>query len=696
MKKDWFSAEGAPSPQGVSRVERAKAFNFTLYSENATGVTLLLYTEDDVTHPSSELKLDYLMNRSGRIWHCRIPFADLGNAKYYAYRVEGPYDPDRGHRFDPGKILLDPYARAVHFPPRFSREAARDPGSNAGKAPLGLIDVPEKDFDWGDGSRPWHSSDKVIYELHVRGFTMRPNSGVLPGKRGTYAGLIEKIPYLKELGVTTVELQPVFQSDPLEGSCWGYMPLNFFSPHHGYACSGAPCDQINEFKAMVKAFHEADIEVMLDVVYNHTTEGDEDGPTYSFRGIDNATYYLLQKDKGYYRNDTGVGNMLETAHPYVRLMITDSLSFWAREMHIDGFRFDLASIFTRDSEGKIDLADPPIVTEIRVHPDLINTDLVAEAWDLSTYQLGRSFPGLFWRQWNGQFRDDLRSFVRGDPGQVAHLMTRLYGSDDLFPDSPENVYHPYQSVNFITAHDGFCLYDLVSYNVKHNEANGNNNEDGTDYNLSWNCGWEGDEGAPAEVLELRKRQIRNFCCLLFLSNGTPMMRAGDEFMNTQKGNNNPYNQDNETTWLDWDLLTKNRDIFRFFKLMIAFRKDHPTLGRSRFWRGDVRWYGTKGKADISFESRSLAFYLHGGSEGDDDIYVMINGHREALKFTIQEGEAREWLRVIDTSLLNPLDILEPGEEVAIPDLDYMVKARSAAVFLRPRTCSNSSLSSDPG
>jgi isoamylase len=483
--------------------------------------------------------------------------------------------------------------------------------------------------------------------------------------------------------VTAVELQPVFQSDPEEGSFWGYMPLNFFSPHHGYARAGDAVSHINEFKAMVKAFHEADIEVILDVVYNHTTEGDESGPTYCFRGIDNAVYYLLQKDRRLYRNDTGVGNVLECAHPYVRLIITDSLSFWAREMRVDGFRFDLASIFTRDMEGKIDLKDPPIVTEIRVHPDLTDVELIAEAWDLSTYQLGKSFPGLFWRQWNGQYRDDIRSFVRGDPGMVATLMTRLYGSNDLFPDELENVFRPSQSVNFVTAHDGFCLYDLVSYDRKHNEDNGNDNTDGTDSNVSWNCGWEGDQGVPPEVRALRKQQIKNFCALLFLSNGTPMMRAGDEFMNTQKGNNNPYNQDNEITWLDWDLLEENRDMFRFFKLMIAFRKDHQSLGRSRFWREDVRWYGVGRDVDMAFDSRSLAFCLRGASEEDDDIYVMINAGKEDLLFTIQEGEAREWLRVADTSEPSPLDINEPGRETTLTGLEYPVKARSVVVLRRP-------------
>ncbi|MDD1763055.1 MAG: hypothetical protein LUQ59_12560, partial [Methanothrix sp.] len=359
MRKDWARTEGCASPQGVDWIEEEEAFNFALYSENATGVTLLLYREEDPVHPVLEYKLNYLKNRSGRIWHCRVPLWETEGAKYYAYRVEGPFDPEKGHRFDPDKVLLDPYARAVYFPPGFSRKAATQPGSNAGKAPLGVLRTDRTAFDWEGKKRPWHSTDTVIYELHVKGFTMRPNSAVEPGKRGTYLGLTEKIPYLKELGVTVVELQPVFQSDPEEGSFWGYMPLNFFSPHRGYGCAGDECSQINEFKAMVKAFHEADMEVILDVVYNHTTEGDETGPTYSFRGIDNSAFYLLQEDRRLYRNDTGVGNVFECAHPYVRLLITNSLSFWAREMGVDGFRFDLASIFTRDMDGKINLQDPP-------------------------------------------------------------------------------------------------------------------------------------------------------------------------------------------------------------------------------------------------------------------------------------------------------------------------------------------------
>ena len=683
MKKNWFAVEGMPSPQGITWLEEEDAYNFALYSENSTAVILLLYGADNVTEPLREYRLDHLHNRSGRIWHCRIPGSEMKDARYYAYRVEGPFDPANGHRFDPEKILLDPYARSVFFPPGFDREAAGKPGSNAGKAPLGVIEADRRIFNRRGVKRPDHTSDKVIYELHVRGFTMRPGSGVTAAKRGTYAGLVDKIPYLLDLGVTAVELQPVFQNDPQEGSYWGYMPLNFFAPHDGYACATDPCDRIEEFKAMVKAFHEADIEVILDVVYNHTTEGDETGPTYSFRGIDNSAFYLLREDKRFYRNDTGVGNVLECAHPFVRLIITDSLSFWAREMGVDGFRFDLASIFTRDSKGGINLEDPPIVTEIRVHPDLADLDLIAEAWDLSTYQLGQSFPGLFWEQWNGQYRDDVRSFVRGDAGKVATLMTRIYGSNDLFPDNQENVYRPYQSINFITAHDGFCLYDLVSYNVKHNEANGNDNTDGTDHNLSWNCGWEGDDGVPEEVMTLRKKQVKNFCALLFLSNGVPMIRAGDEFMNTQKGNNNPYNQDNGISWIDWDLLRKNHDIFRFFKLMIAFRKDHPTLGRGRFWREDVSWYGVGQKTDMSPNSHSLAFSLRGASEEDDDLYVMINAFSEDLTFAIQEGAFREWLKVVDTARPSPYDIASAGEEEGLTGQEYTVEARSVVVLRRP-------------
>jgi glycogen operon protein len=363
-------------------------------------------------------------------------------------------------------------------------------------------------------------------------------------------------------------------------------------------------------------------------------------------------------------------------------MIIDSLSFWVKEMHVDGFRFDLASIFSRNSDGSINLEDPPIISEITSAEAFGAVRHIAEAWDPVSYELGRSFPGRSWSQWNDRFRDDLRAFVKGDPGKVGDLMSRIYGSADLFPDDLDNAYRPCQTINYVASHDGFCLYDLVAYNAKRNSANGQNNNDGTDNNLSWNCGWEGDQQVPTEVMHLRKQQIKNFFAILMLSNGTPMFRAGDEFMNTQGGNNNPWNQDNETTWLDWDLLKKHGEIFRFFKGMIAFRKAHPSLARSRFWRDDVRWYGVDRQVDLSDFSHSLAFCLHGGSQHDRDIYVMINAYWEDLSFRIQEGEARTWMRIADTSKPSPLDLLEIGSEEHLATLDYKVKARSLVVLLR--------------
>ncbi|MDE3019200.1 MAG: glycogen debranching protein GlgX [Nitrospirota bacterium] len=678
----WAAEEGAPSPLGVTWMEDEQAVNFALYSKHATEVTLLLYAQHDTRHPAMQYRLDYLTHKSGRVWHCRIPAARLHSILYYAYRVDGPHDPAHGYRFDPEKVLLDPYAKTVFFPEAYSRDAARSAGSNAGHAPLGLVRVGRPESHRQAEARPCHASDTIIYELHVRGFTKRANSGVGPDTRGTFAGLAEKIPYLTELGITAVELLPVHQYDPHDRNYWGYMPLNFFSPHEGYAANQVPGEQVEEFRAMVKAFHAADIEVILDVCYNHTAEGDQNGPCYSFRGIDNTTYYLLQDDRRWYRNDTGTGNMLHCANRYVRKMIIESLRYWATEMGVDGFRFDLASIFTRNDDGSVNLDDPPIIAEISAHPDLSGLRLIAEAWDVASYQLGRSFPGLTWLQWNGQFRDDVRAFLKGDPGKVERLMTRLYGSDDLFSDRLSDAYHAYQSVNYVTAHDGFCLYDLVSYNAKHNDANGHGNQDGVDQNFSWNCGWEGDLDVPADVLALRKRQVKNFCALLLLANGTPMFCAGDEFMHTQGGNNNPYNQDNETTWLNWDRLRQNQDIFRFFKLMIAFRKRHPALARSRFWREDVHWHGVGAEPDRTGDSHSLAFFLSGASQRDDDIYVMINASRTPLSFVIQEGEPNEWYRVIDTSLPSPADCVEPGKGRRQPSRSYAVPAHSVVIFER--------------
>lgn len=683
--KDWGAEEGYPVPLGATWIDQGRACNFAIYSEHATGVILLLYAEKDTERPVLQYPLDYLKNKTGHVWHCRVAHAVMKEVKYYAYRIDGPYAPEAGHRFDAEKVLLDPYAKAVFFPKRFSRGAASRPGSNAGAAALGVILPATSVFDWGSDRHPHHTGDTVIYEMHVKGFSQRANSGVRPESRGTYAGVIAKIPYLKALGVTAIELLPVHQYDPQEGNYWGYMTLNFFAPHHAYAVSQEPGAQIDEFRAMVKALHAADIEVILDVVYSHTTEIDERGPTYSFRGIDNKNYYLLTNEYQY-RNDAGTGNVLDCASPVVRRMIIDSIIYWIREMHVDGFRFDLATIFTRDIDGRVNLNDPPIITEISGLADLSQFRLIAEAWDPATYQLGRKFPGITWLQWNGRFRDDVRAFVRGDDGMVPAFMARIYGSDDLFPDRLDMTYHPYQSINYVASHDGLCLYDLTAYNNKHNEKNGWHNTDGVTDNISWNCGWEGDINAPPEVQELRKRQAKNYCCILFLANGTPMLCAGDEFLSSHLGNNNPYNQDNETNWLDWSLVEKNMDMVRFFTKMVEFRKAHPSLGRSRFWRDDVTWYGIGHDVDYCYHSHSVAFCLHGASQADDDIYVMINAWTQDLVFTIQETGPCPWQRVVDTALPYPLDIAETGCEPLLSSADYRVQSRSIAVFIRrPKT-----------
>jgi glycogen operon protein len=675
--EEWERTEGSPSPLGATWIESEQAWNFALFSRHATGVRLLLFGENDFAQPIHQITLDPAQNKTATIWHCFVPKASAPLARYYAYRVEGPLEPQDGHRFDNQKILLDPFAAAIHFPLQFSRKAASAPGPNDGQAPLGILPGSSDVFHWGDSPPPRHEHDAIVYELHIKGFTARSNSGVVPERRGTFLGVIDKIPYLKDLGVTVVELLPVQQFDPQEGNYWGYMTLNFFAPHHGYAVR----DPVREFREMVRALHDGGIEVWLDVVYNHTAEGDEKGPTYSMRGVDNTSYYLVQPG-GHYRNDSGCGNTTRCAHPIMRTLVLRSLRYWAEEMRVDGFRFDLASIFARDINGNVDTSLPAVVHEIGAVAAQLDVRVVAEAWDMGAYLLGRGFPGLAWRQWNGQFRDDVRAFVKGDPGKVGALMARLYGSDDLFPDRPGDVYHPYQSVNFLTAHDGFCLYDVVSYNQKHNEANGHNNSDGADNNLSWNCGVEGDDNVPEPVRLLRRRQVKNFFALLMLANGTPMFCAGDEFLNTQRGNNNPYNQDNETTWLDWDRLSKNADIFRFFKGMIAFRKSRRMLGRSRFWREDIQWYGANGNPDLSHDSCSLAWRLKGERFNEPDLYVMINSHDNPVRFHIQEGESADWRRIADTSLDSALDIVKPGKEPALVSLDYDVAPRSVVILSR--------------
>jgi isoamylase len=687
-RRDWSSVEGSPIPQGVTYVLEEEAYNFALYSKHATAVTLLLYREDDPVHPQSSHRLDHRQHKTGRIWHCRIPLSVLEDCRFYAYAIEGETAEESGgwQRFDSRKVLFDPYACEVYFPAGFDREAAARPGPNAGQAPLGV--VPEAHgaaTDWNGDRPPRHEGDAVIYELHVDAFTRSETSGVDPIVRGSYAGVVEKIPYLKDLGVTVIELMPIFQFDPQEGSYWGYMPLSFFAPHAGYAAELRIGAAREEFRALVRALHEADMEVVIDVVYNHTAEGDHRGPTYSLKGIDNSTYYLLTRDaERPYANYSGTGNTLHSANYYVRKMILDSLRYWVEEMHVDGFRFDLASIFARRQDGSVDLTTPGIFAEIASDPVLSGVRLIAEPWDAAgAYLLGRGLPGISWAQWNARFRDDMRRFVRGDSGMVAGAMRRIYGSDDLFPDDLTHSYRPSQSINYVTSHDGFTLYDMLAYEVKRNWANGEENRDGAEENFSFNCGWEGDEGLPPDVLARRKRFAKLHACLLLLANGVPMIRAGDEFLQTQGGNNNPYNQNNPTTWLDWSRLDANRDVHGFFRAMIRFRKAHPSVSRSRYWRDDVTWFGPDG-GGVPADASALAYRLAGAAHDDVDLYVMMNVSPDHQEFVLPPNPAGPWWRAIDTALEPPLDIAEAGEEGEISGKRYGVAGGSAVVLVSER------------
>jgi len=680
----WIAEEGTLGPPGVSWVEEADAWNFSLYSRQAQTLTVLLYGDHNYDEPIFEYEFDPFRNRSGPVWHCRIPREKAPDARFYAYRASGPIEGvDVWHAFDEKKLLLDPYAKAVYFPPQFSRTAACIPGDNAGKAALGVIEA-DLEFDWQGDNPVQHGHDLVVYEMHVRGFTRNENSGVKAENRGTFEGVIEKIPYLVDLGVTAVEFMPVFQFDPHEGNYWGYMPLNFFAPHSEFAAIPLDhCQQRNEFREMVRQLHKAGIEVLLDVVFNHTCEGDEHGPLYSFKGIDSGLYYTFSGNELHpYANYTGCGNTLNAHSVAVQKLVVESLRYWTEEMHVDGFRFDLASIFARKSDGSIDEHQPPIFGQLMsAFEGPITPRLIAEPWDAAgLYQLGRSFPGWLWMQWNGAYRDTMQRFVAGEPGLIGELMTRLYGSRDLFPDDEYNSCRPWQTINYISSHDGSPLYDLQSYTEKNNWANGEENRDGP-HEFRFNCGWEGDKNVPAKVMRLRKQQVKNYFTLLFLSNGTPMFRMGDEFMQTQKGNNNPYNQDNETSWLDWSRLEKFQDVYRFVKFLIAFRKKHPSINRSTFWREDITWYGKGAEVDWTPESQHLAFCLHGESAGDEDIYVMINGSSKTLHFQVQEGWAETWRMAVDTAAESPMDVYEHGQEPVLETLKINVAARSVVVLI---------------
>jgi len=662
--------------------------NFSLFAKSSRAAQLLLFDSADAPAPSRVIDLDPRANRTYHYWHTFVPGVAAG--QLYAYRISGPFDPERGLRFDPSKVLLDPYGKCIARPAARTGDAARRPGDNIATA-LRSVVVDPAGYDWeGDAPIRRPFAKTVLYEMHVGGFTRHPSSGVAPGKRGTFAGLIEKIPYLRDLGVSAVELLPVFAFDqddgpPGLGNYWGYQPLSFFAPHDGYSSRRDPRGALDEFRDMVKALHRAGIEVILDVVYNHTAESDENGPTISFRGLSNETYYILAADRSRYANFTGCGNTLNANEPIVRRLILDSLRYWVSEMHVDGFRFDLASVLARDEAGR-PMASPPILWDIESDPVLANVKLIAEPWDPGgLYQVG-TFVGDSWTEWNGRFRDDVRAFLKGDGGVARAMAFRLSGSPDVYAGEEREAE---QSINFVTCHDGFTLNDLVSFNAKHNEANGESNRDGTDQNLSWNCG---DEGATADpdVERLRNRQVKNFLALTLLSIGTPMLLMGDEVRRTQRGNNNAYCQNNEISWFDWTSSEKHADIHRFAKTLIAMRMNrHLPIERldltlnELLRRQPFTWHGVRLNApDWSHESHTLAATVALAGY-PVMLHLIINAFWEALEFELpalaEAGVA--WRRCLDTSLDAPADICGWKDAPSVQERSYRVHPRSVVVLV---------------
>jgi glycogen operon protein len=695
----YRTSRGRCLPLGATLT--ADGVNFTLLCKHGADVRLVLYALE-TTAPLAEFVLHPRLNRTGDLWHVHV--AGLPPAFRYGWRINGPNDD--GHRFDPDLVLLDPSATAVSDGAAWGTGTRVVPGTRPGSRGTTRRSVfIRRPFDWREDTPPLVPvEDSVIYELHVRGFTCHPSS--LVAHPGTFTGLVEKIPYLKDLGVTAVELLPVHEFDeddcpftnPLTGeplrNFWGYNSIAFAAPKAAYAAAGRDYGQIAEFREMVRAFHAAGLEVILDVVFNHTGEGDERGRTYSFRGLDNSLYYLLGPG-GEYLNFSGCGNTVNCNHPVVRDLMMTCLRFWVADMHVDGLRFDLASVFGRDRKGRV-VADPPIVESIVEDGVLANTKLIAEPWDAAgLYQVGQFPFGLRWSEWNGRYRDDVRRFWKGDLGLAGDVATRLCGSSDLYQ---ANGRGPHNSINFITCHDGFTLQDLVCYNEKHNDANGEDNRDGTDANFSWNCGAEGPTDDPA-ILELRRRQAKNVMTTLFLSQGVPMLLAGDEFLRTQQGNNNAWCQDNDTSWVDWSLAETNADFLRFVKMLIAMRKRHPALRRRAFFHGtliephlapDILWHGVEPyHPDFSPGSRTLAYCLDGRQTGrpeeppDRDFYVAMNAWQERVDFRIPHSPSgRPWRRLIDTVLPSPRDIVELDAGPPVPEQgSYPVAGRSLLVLV---------------
>jgi len=668
---------GASHPLGAR--PDAEGVNFAVFSEHATGMQLLLFERHDSPEPYQIITLDPEANRTFAVWHVHVQ--GLRAPAFYGLRVFGPEG--AGLRFDPDKVLIDPYAHGIDRT-LWDRGAACRPGDTTATS-LRSVVVADEEYDWaGDEPLRRPMEDLVIYEAHVRGFTRSPSSGVR--QPGTFAGLVEKIPYLRSLGVTAVELMPVFDFDDSGDNYWGYSTAAFFAPHAGYCVSPGEGGHLRDFRDMVKALHAAGIEVLLDVVFNHTDEGNQLGPLFSFAGLDNPNYYYLDPaDPRYYYDYSGCGNTLMANHPIVTKMIVECLEFWARDMHVDGFRFDEAAVLTRGVHGEV-LDEPPAVWQIELSDALADTKIIAEAWDAAgAYEVGR-YPGYRWAEWNGRYRDTMRRFVRGEPGIVGDVAARFAGSADMYQ---ARGHRPTNSINFITCHDGFTLADLVSYDSKHNEANGEDNRDGNNDNMSWNCGVEGPTDDP-DIRALRYRQLKNFASLLLLSRGVPMLVAGDEIGRTQQGNNNAYCQDTAISWLDWSLVDTNPGLLAFWQRMIAFRRTHRTLRQPTFYTGlpidggtpDLAWHGTRlSTPDWSDpNARALACTL-GGLDGDPDLHVIANMYWAPLDFELPALPGRRWARAVDTSLPDGADITEPGAEPAVDTETYSAPGRSVVVLV---------------
>jgi len=665
-----------PVPYGAAVVE--SGVQFTLFSRHATRVWLMLFKHADAEQPWQEYELRPDTHRIGDIWHIHVERARAGH--FYLYRMEGEA-PDGSHNFyDPEQWVLDPFALAVAGSPKWGETWRYRPShhvKNGAAFPKGVI--VRDDFDWSkDRTLRTPLSETVIYETHVRGYTAHSTSKVR--HPGTYRGLIEKLPYIRKLGVTAIELLPVHEFNEMEyfienttraklRNFWGYSTLAFFAPHARYSSRGVHGQQVREFKELVLACHQAGIEVILDVVFNHTAEGGYGGPTYSFRGVDNAVYYMMEKNGRDYRNFTGCGNTVNCNHPVVRDFIIDCLRYWVLHMHVDGFRFDLASVLTRGPQGEV-LPNPSVVEHIAEDPVLRDTKLIAEAWDAAgLYQVG-SFPNKRWSEWNGRYRDDIRQFWRGNKGMLRPLTARLLGSPDLYD---RNQQTPQKSVNFVTCHDGFTLYDVVAYNTKYNHSNCEDNRDGENHNHSYNYGHEGPTG-DGHIRAVRKRQMKNLMATIFLSQGVPMILAGDEFARTQHGNNNAYCQDSEISWVDWSLLPENQDLKEFVRDVIALRKSQPALRRERFLathpaagsQARVAWLAPAGGEPDWENGHAIGMLLATGS-GDaepDTILALFNAADEAVHFTLPAPPGKPWTLALSTD-----DRIQPRRTVKTESIE---------------------------